>query len=171
MKPGLLQTPNASSVPDSVEQRQGAEHRKDEAEQRAASLREAVRSNYAQRLLLPQQQHQDESSFSQKDESSFRQKDESQPEGTPFPQTAVIDNPNAYTDTPNAYTDTRTHNGHGIYMTAGVHCCACWQLGEEDSVVKQKLVVASDIVQASGMKQTDTYRAAESFLADQLRVR
>jgi hypothetical protein len=71
-------------------------------------------------------------------------------------------------DKPDAYTDSRTHSGTGIYMTAGVHCCDCWRFGEEQATLKQRIAIASDIVQASGTKGTPSYRAAEKFLAEQL---
>jgi hypothetical protein len=61
--------------------------------------------------------------------------------------------------------DCRTHSGTAINMTSGVHCCACWQLGDKLDRDETLIRAAVDVLQSSGVKGEEAYKAASRYLS------
>ena len=66
--------------------------------------------------------------------------------------------------------DCRTHSGTAINMTAGVHCCTCWQLGDRLDRDETLIRAAVDVLQSSGIKTDEAYKAAGEYLAKVFRA-
>lgn len=62
--------------------------------------------------------------------------------------------------------DCRTHSGTAINMTSGVHCCTCWQKGDVLDHDETLIRGAVDVLQSSGIKGDDVYKAASEYLAN-----
>jgi hypothetical protein len=61
--------------------------------------------------------------------------------------------------------DCRTHTGTAVHLTAGVHCCACWQSSNDRDLEETKVRAAVDILQTSGIKGDAVSKAAADYLA------